>query len=197
MITATFDDAGWMWGSARLPHGVSESTVIERACGLFLPRTEARVVSTRAPELPGTVRSDAPDSAPRRTSEVQAPTFKETPAQATSALVRTLLDYAHLPNDWDGYGGLPAHPHALMDAVQFVQNMPADLPLPAPMLAGSGAVGLYWDRGTHYASIEFEGDNTYTYLTDGPEGYGGAEGVPATLFAPELQRYLQAMLAAE
>lgn len=111
-------------------------------------------------------------------------------ADALNALRRELLAYQRLPHDWDGYGGHPASPLAMLDALAFLAAMPTDLPIPAPMFSGSGAVGLYWDRGSHYASLEFEGDGTYTYLLDSPEGYRGDEGIPAGALPDKLRGYL-------
>lgn len=116
-----------------------------------------------------------------------------THVDAVHALFRKLISYLSLPHDWDGYDGVPANPRATLDALEFLQAMPHTLPVPAPMLAGSGEVGLYWDRGERYASIEFEGDGTYTFLTDSPEGYGGAEAIPAGTLSSELRHYLETL----
>lgn len=191
MTAAAFDSVGWALRPAPLPGSWSAflSTAADRVFDLRGPAAEHHVVSTRVPE-----RSDF---VPQGPSEVQASPLSDARVQERLALIRALLEYCRLQEDWDGYGGLPAHPRALLNALTFLQNWRADLPLPSPMLAGSGAVGLYWDRGTHYASLEFEGDNTYTYLTDGPEGYGGGENVPARTLARPLERFLQSMPCAE
>ncbi|MDP2869534.1 hypothetical protein [Methyloversatilis sp.] len=109
------------------------------------------------------------------------------------ALRRTLIEYKFLTHDWDGYDGQPAKATALLDVLEFLVQLPHTLPVPSPMLSGSGAIGLYWDRGTHYASLEFEGDGTYTSLTDGPDGYGGAEGIAARTLPAALQHYLASL----
>ncbi|NMG66405.1 hypothetical protein GPA19_15785 [Azoarcus indigens] len=114
-------------------------------------------------------------------------------AEQMMALLRTLIDYQFLPHDWDGYDGQPAKAAALLDALEFLGQLPRTLPVPSPMLSGSGTIGLYWDRGTHYASLEFEGDGTYTSLTDGPDGYGGAEGVAARTLPAALRHFLASL----
>lgn len=137
--------------------------------------------------LPGGSHGVPPEPAAVSALADPAPTQREA---ALNALRRTLVGYLRLPQDWDGYGGRPARPRALVDAFRFLAALPVGLPLPAPMLAGSGVIGLYWGAGNNYASIEFEGDGTYTYLTDSPAGYGGGEGVVAHVLAAPLERYL-------
>lgn len=114
-------------------------------------------------------------------------------AEQMMALQRTLIDYKFLTHDWDGYDGQPAKATALRDVLEFLVQLPHTLPVPSPMLSGSGAIGLYWDRGTHYASLEFEGDGTYTWLTDGPDGYGGSEGIAARTLPAALRHYLASL----
>ncbi|OIP14927.1 MAG: hypothetical protein AUK51_15440 [Comamonadaceae bacterium CG2_30_59_20] len=118
-------------------------------------------------------------------------------AKALNALRREMLQYLELPANWDGYAGLPAHPQAMLDALEFLSRLPNEVAVPAPMLSGAGMVGLYWDRSSQYASLEFEGDGTYTYLTDGPDGYGGAEGVAAATLPTTLRGYLSSLTPAE
>lgn len=114
-------------------------------------------------------------------------------AEQMMALRRTLIDYQFLPHDWDGYDGQPAKATALLNVLEFLMQLPQTVPVPSPMLSGSGAIGLYWDRGTHYASLEFEGDGTYTSLIDGPDGYGGAEGIAASTLPAALRHYLASL----
>lgn len=114
-------------------------------------------------------------------------------AEQMMALRRTLIGYKFLTHDWDGYDGQPAKATALLDVLEFLVQLPHTLPVPSPMLSGSGAIGLYWDRGTHYASLEFEGDGTYTWLTDGPDGYGGSEGIAARTLPAALRHYLASL----
>lgn len=158
--------------------------------GWFAPHGVMKKVSTALVPLLGIAAAPA--------DAVMAPVAREVFLMATqvartdarNALLRDLIDYQFLPHDWDGYDGLPANPRATLDALKFLLQLPSGLPLPSPMLAGSGVVGLYWDWGDHYASLEFEGDGTYTLLTDSPAGYGGAEGIAAGTTPAELRQYL-------
>lgn len=149
-----------------------------------------RKVSTALLGLVGTPANAAPLTSAH---ELVITAGQNVRAEQMTALRRTLIDYQFLPHDWDGYDGQPAKAAALLDALEFLLQLPRALPVPSPMLSGSGSIGLYWDRGTHYASLEFEGDGTYTMLTDGPDGYGGAEGVSVRTLPTELRQYLASL----
>jgi len=122
--------------------------------------------------------------------QIPTTTSHDARSDVMNALIRELVSYHSLPSGWDGYNGHPANSRALYDAMAFLEQLPSSLPPPSPMLAGSGSIGLYWDYGDYYASLEFEGDDTYTFLTDGPDGYKGAEGIAASTLPTELRRYL-------
>ena len=100
----------------------------------------------------------------------KAPTQEKilTPSKVTplSKLIGTLTCYENLPEDWDGYGGVPPIGETISNATEFVSLLPSDLPLPKPMLSGNGDVGLYWKTESLYIDIEFEGDGTYSYYAE-------------------------------
>jgi hypothetical protein len=107
-------------------------------------------------------------------------------------LIKTLYSYVQLPQDWDGYGGLPASLQAVQDAEHFLVKLPEGVPLPRPMLAGSGTVGLYWDGGDLYISLDFEGDNRYTYLIDQNDQYSSDSDIEVEQPIPDdLRRALE------
>jgi len=93
------------------------------------------------------------------------------------ALLRTLMSYLALRDDWDGYGGRAATWKAVSDAIVFLARLPRTLPLPRPMVAGSSIVGLYWERGHLYASIDFDGSGMFCYITDRAGNAQGEENV--------------------
>lgn len=163
------------------------------ARGWFSQDNVLRKVSTALVPLLGLAGAPANAAPVPSAHELVITAAQNVRAEQMTALLRTLIDYQFLPHDWDGYDGQPAKATALLDALEFLVQLPRTLPVPSPMLSGSGSIGLYWDRGTHYASLEFEGDGTYTLLTDGPDGYGGAEGVAARTLPAALRRYLASL----
>ncbi len=49
------------------------------------------------------------------------------------------------------------------------------MPLPEPMIAGSGIIGLYWDNQGIYVEIGFEGDGTFWCYAEDAEGHEASE----------------------
>lgn len=201
MIATTCDAMSYMPQQA--PHGrkvpVKFSRTAEPTRGWFAQDSVLHKVSSNLMPLIGLAWAFA-DVGAASPSPARAEFFiveQDAGADAMNVLLRELIAYRSLPHDWDGYDGQPASPRATLDALQFLQQLPSGLPIPTPMLSGSGTVGLYWDHDDYYASLEFEGDGTYTYLTDSPEGYGGADGVAAGTLPAELRRYLAALPVAE
>jgi hypothetical protein len=87
-----------------------------------------------------------------------------------TSLEGELLDYLNLPNGWDGYEGVPPKRQTIGDAIRFVKKLPKSIPLPKPMLGGSGVVGLYWDKQDIYADVCFAGDGTFWYYAKDAKG---------------------------
>ncbi len=85
-------------------------------------------------------------------------------------LIGQLYEYLNLKNDWDGYGGVAPTEKTINDVIQFVKTLPQYILLPEPMVAGSGFVGLYWDKKDIYAEIGFEGDGTFWCYGEDNEG---------------------------
>lgn len=92
-------------------------------------------------------------------------------------LIGQLYEYLNLKTDWDGYGGVAPTKKIVNDAIQLVKTLPQFIPLPEPMLAGSGVVGLYWDDKGIYAEIGFEGDGTFWCYAEDSEGNETGEDV--------------------
>ncbi|WP_029999237.1 hypothetical protein ABL850_22980 [Variovorax paradoxus] len=66
------------------------------------------------------------------------------------------------------------------------------LPVPAPMLLEDGTIGVYWRRGRHYASIDFEVDGEHSWAgTDGTKFHSGTWKLPGEQFPPALLSELQ------
>ncbi len=94
-------------------------------------------------------------------------------------LIEQLLDYLNLKEDWDGYGSVAPTEKTVNETIQFVKTLPQMMPLPEPMIAGSGVIGLYWDEKGIYAEIGFEGDGTFwCYAEDAEGNEAGEDSIP-------------------
>ena len=90
-------------------------------------------------------------------------------------LIEQLLDYLNLKEDWDGYGGVAPFEKTVNETILFVKTLPKMMPLPEPMIAGSGIIGLYWDNQGIYVEIGFEGDGTFWCYAEDAEGHEAGE----------------------
>lgn len=90
-------------------------------------------------------------------------------------LIRKLLTYSFLPANWDGYCGQPILHESIIEAVIFVMKLPASAQLPSPMIGGDGLVGLFWEKGDVYISIDFHGDGSYTFIADTATSQSGED----------------------
>jgi hypothetical protein len=126
------------------------------------------------------VRTYVPRERQQRPS-VGVPPREEVERQKRGARMTWLLceldSYRRLEVGWDGYGGVPASKASVTNAIYFLITLPSWLPLPEPMIGSDGVAGLFWDCDGQYASIDFPGNDTYCFITDGVEQTGN-EGVP-------------------
>ena len=90
-------------------------------------------------------------------------------------LIQQLNDYLNLKENWDAYNGVAPRVKTINDAIKFVKSLPKKIPLPEPMIAGSGTVGLYWDSQGIYAEIGFEGDGTFWCYGEDNQGNEAGE----------------------
>ena len=90
----------------------------------------------------------------------------ELTSEAEAELCRQLLSYTEYRTDWDGEGGTVPSLAAANNALSFLANRPADIPLPYPECGTEGDIGLYWDNkdARIFAEVAFEGDGTYAYF---------------------------------
>jgi hypothetical protein len=90
----------------------------------------------------------------------------ETQILPIDALTGKLYSLFELGEDWDGFGASPPSANAIKDALNFASNSQY-LPSGASVApSSSGSVGIYWQRGLQYATLEFEGDGTWTLAVD-------------------------------
>lgn len=90
-------------------------------------------------------------------------------------LINELMTYAHLPDNWDGYGAAPISRESIMDVFCFLEKFPSELTLPKSMAGSDGKVGLFWEKGDAYCSLDFDGDGKYIFIADTNESETGGE----------------------
>ena len=100
-------------------------------------------------------------------------------------LKETFKSYSDLEENWDEEGSITPHPTSIESVLQFLDNIPDDVPLPYPEAGRDGDVGIYWDNrvANTFAQVVFTGDGHFTYLAiikseDGSEKIYGDEDLP-------------------
>jgi hypothetical protein len=103
------------------------------------------------------------------------------PTTAAEEAIGEIRSWTLLHANWDGEGARAPVGASLREAVAFVRLL-ENLPVPEPMLFGSGRAGLYWNDGDTYADLEFTGDSRVTYYI---ERRGGGKHKGVVLFDSE------------
>lgn len=75
---------------------------------------------------------------------------------AREQLKRETKAYSALKPGWDGPDSLSPSVIAMDAALRLIDVLPAQLPLPRPMLSFNGELDLYWDLQGGYAELSFE-----------------------------------------
>ena len=91
-------------------------------------------------------------------------------------------------DNWDGYGAQPITSQAYFEALQFIDLLPDDFPLPDVVPEPTGHIGFEWrmEHGSIYV-IVFNGKNLISYaglFGAGNEAHGTenfAESIPETI----------------
>ena len=137
---------------------------------------------------------------------VGVPARRETEIQRRgeklNKLLRQLGGYPNLGFGWDGYCGVTPSRESVRDTIIFIfkalswplPEKALSLPLPEAMIGSDGIAGLFWESGDLYASIDFPGDGTYCYITEGADPQDD-EGVPIGEIAPGLLSTLRQISA--
>jgi hypothetical protein len=73
----------------------------------------------------------------------------------------------YLPKNWNGYDGVAPSARTVFEARHVLGLVPNKFPVPHVMNAGSGEVAFFWEKGSKYLEIGFEGDGAYYYFSDG------------------------------
>lgn len=85
-------------------------------------------------------------------------------------IIGELRDWQFLDEDWDGEGALKPLLTSINAAVQFINLIKPEAPLPEPMIHASGFTSLLWDRDDFYAEIQFISNNKIAYFVKNHEG---------------------------
>lgn len=118
------------------------------------------------------------------------------------SLKNTIIEYLMLPSGWDGYSGQSGRLDSIVDALVFVESLPADRACPKSMLASNGEVSVYWELSESsssgnidepfYLEVSFPGDSTYHYIANSAQERIGVDDVPlgTCISHPHLQNLL-------
>ena len=84
---------------------------------------------------------------------------------AREQLKRETKVYSALKPGWDGPDSLSPSVRAMDAALRLIDAIPAQLPLPRPMLSFNGELCLYWDLQGGYAELSFETDGQISFFS--------------------------------
>lgn len=101
---------------------------------------------------------------------------------------RTVMLYRARVGHWNGEAtDVPSEEQKNAALLGLVNLILALMPAPSPMLMEDGTIGVYWRRGQHYASIDFEVDGEHSWAgTDGTKYLSGTWKVPGEQLPPAL-----------
>jgi hypothetical protein len=90
------------------------------------------------------------------------------PTNGLDALAGEILSFREYQRNWDGEHACAPLVGGIYDALDFLGSLPQGIPMPRPMVLASGDVALYWDDGTLYAEIGFDGSHTFYVYAERP-----------------------------
>lgn len=79
-------------------------------------------------------------------------------------IVNKLKSYQLYSLGWDGYDGVPPLNQAILDAINLLEKLPKNCPLPYVSLSGDGEIGFFWEVGDIFVDVGFFGDHTFSYF---------------------------------
>ena len=101
------------------------------------------------------------------------PQAESSRSRRISEVRNEILGFELLPIGWDGPNSRPARKDAVNDVLPFLDLLPPDVPVPAPMIEANGEVALYWRTPELYLEIGFLGIGAVEFWgrvgTDGEE----------------------------
>lgn len=84
-------------------------------------------------------------------------------------LIGKICSYLSFESDWDGEGAISISSDAVDDCLSFLNTIPPDVGPPNAMPLPGGEISLYWDRGSTYAEISFDGSHSFCAYAKGPK----------------------------
>jgi len=81
-------------------------------------------------------------------------------------LIEKIKNYSSLNFNWDGEGSEKIEQNSILSAINFIELMPNDKPIPEDMAFANGQVGLFWELENLYADLEFYSDHRITYFIE-------------------------------
>ncbi|MDD2892893.1 MAG: hypothetical protein PHF20_03090 [Halothiobacillaceae bacterium] len=85
-------------------------------------------------------------------------------------LMREVLTYSEFADGWNGVGSKGPTQQATKAATMFIDAVPAQLPLPRPMLSSNGEIGIYWGLEGGYVEATFEPTGKFTFFSRDTNG---------------------------
>jgi hypothetical protein len=74
-----------------------------------------------------------------------------------------LEGYREIEDGWDGSDSVAPSVSSISDALAFLAAIPDGTAVPQAMISADGYVGLYWDRESNFASVNFPGEGKLSY----------------------------------
>lgn len=85
---------------------------------------------------------------------------------AKQDLINEVIGCRLVEENWDGEGAIKPKEECILEALQFLEEMPYEFPIPDLMVHTGGTLGFYWDEETHgfYADVEILGDGRMAFF---------------------------------
>ena len=104
------------------------------------------------------------------TTRLASSLFKQALPNRHVAVLNEILHYGKFQNGWDGPRSVGPSLNSVKAAESFVHALPAGLPLPTPMVSGTGEVGFYWNEEAGYADMSFDAEGVGSFFSKDQSG---------------------------
>jgi hypothetical protein len=129
------------------------------------------------------------DNGPLLANIVEFPLENRRRQSQLESLKKEILKYRQLQPGWDGYDGVAPSLSSVIGAINFLTLVNQEaIDLPKPMLSGDGEIGFYWDQGSVFIDVSFDGGSVLSYYAEGPNV--GSTGEDDVVFGTEIPKGL-------